>query len=257
MSNMRTLLIDIEVSPNEAFVWNNQPNFVPSDQMRESSRLLCFAYKWMGEKGGVQFVSEWDEAGREAMLQRLWELLDEADVVISYNGDRFDLPICNREFLTHDFYPPSPYFSIDLYRTVKRKFRFLYNKMDYVCQELGIGRKVKHEGFQLWIKVMEGDEKAQAKMERYNKQDVRLLEPLYKYLLPWIDAHPNHALYVETTEPVCPNCGSKHLHKKGVQRTQTQVYQRYSCQSCGKHSRGRTTLVPRTDAPRILAGVKT
>jgi predicted RNA-binding Zn-ribbon protein involved in translation (DUF1610 family) len=213
----------------------------------------------MGEKGGVQFASEWDQREEDEPDQHdiLWELLDKADVVITYNGDKFDLPIVNREFLTRGYLPPSPYFSVDLYRTVKRKFRFLYNKMDYVCRELGIGRKVKHEGFELWTKVMDGDAKARAKMERYNKQDVRLLEPLYKHLLPWIDTHPNHALYVDTNEPVCPNCGSKHLHKKGVQRTQTQIYQRYSCQSCGKPSRSRTTLVPPDKRATILAGVKT
>lgn len=250
---MKILLLDEETSPNEAYVWGNKPKWIPSGQMKETSRVLCYAYKWLGEWGGVQFKSEWDKRGNH--IVHLWDLLDQADAVVTYNGKRFDLPVANKEFVVLGMNPPSPYASIDLFKTVKKNFRFTHNGLNDVCQQLSLGRKVKHEGFELWIKVMEGDEKARAKMERYNKQDVRLLESLYKYLLPWIQPHPNHALFVESKVPVCPNCGSKHLHKKGVERTQTQIYQRYSCQSCGKPSRGRNTLVPPDKRANVLVGL--
>lgn len=252
-SNMRILLADIETSPNEAYVWNNKPKWIPANQMKETSRVLCYAYKWLGEPGGVQFDSEW---AKGVHIARLHGLLDEADAVITYNGNGFDLPVANREFLLHGLTPPSPYASIDLYKTVKGKFRFLYNSLGYVCGQLGIGSKLSHTGFQLWLDVMNGDEKARRKMELYNKRDVRLLEPLYKELLPWIDGHPNHGLWVDDMKPVCTNCGSSKLHKKGMERTTTQIYQRYSCQSCGKHVRGRNTLVPPEHRHRILAGIK-
>lgn len=250
---MHILVADLETSPNEAFVWGNKPRFIPAKQMKETSRVLCYAYRWLGEPGGVQFRSEWD--GQGSHIMHLWNLFDEADAVITYNGKRFDLPVANREFLMMGLTPPSPYASIDLFKTVKKNFRFAYNSLDYVCGQLGLGSKVRHEGFDLWLKVMDGDPRARERMERYNKQDVRLLVPLYRHLLPWIQPHPNHNLFVDSSEPVCPNCGSKHLHKKGVERTSTQIYQRYSCQKCGKHSRGRSTLVPPDQRHRIITGV--
>ena len=52
-------------------------------------------------------------------------------------------------------------------------------------------------------------------MKKYNIQDVKLTEKLYKKLQGWIKIHPNHNL--ETEDMCCPNCGSFHLQKRGVQ----------------------------------------
>ena len=251
---MRLLELDIESSPNEAYVWGNKPKWIPAKQMKETSRVLCYAYRWVGETR-VMLEAEWTSNSGYQHIFLLHKLLDEADAVITYNGKRFDIPVVNKEFLEHGLRPPSPYAHIDLYQTVKKNFRFTHNGLNDVCQQLGIGKKVKHEGFELWIKVMEGDEAARKRMERYNKQDVRLLGRLYSRLLPWIQPHPNHNLFVDDNDPRCTNCGSKHIHRKGVERTTTQIYPRYSCQACGKPQRGRNTLVPPEKRPNILVGL--
>ena len=67
----------------------------------------------------------------------------------------------------------------------KANFLFPSNKLDYVAQKLGVGAKVKHSGFKLWIKCMAGDKKAWAEMKKYQIQDVNLLVDLYYELLPW------------------------------------------------------------------------
>ena len=142
------------------------------------------------------------------MLSQIWELLDEADAVVHYNGTNFDVPTLNRDFLLHGMEPPTPYHQIDLLQTVRKRFRFVSNKLEYVAKALGIGEKVKHEGHSLWVRCMNDDPDAWADMETYNRQDTHLLEDLYVKLLPWINNHPNHGLYVEEDRPVCTNCGS-------------------------------------------------
>jgi DNA-directed RNA polymerase subunit RPC12/RpoP len=102
---------------------------------------------------------------------------------------------------------------------------------------------------------MDNDAAAWKLMEKYNKQDVILLEKLYDRLLPWIDGHPNHGLYEESDTMVCTNCGSKHLQRRGLQHSLTASYQRYQCQDCGTWMRGRYTMLDKDKSGLILAGV--
>ena len=139
--------------------------------------------------------------------------------------------------------PPTRYKEIDLLKVVRKKFRFPSNKLDYVAQALGLGSKVNHKGMMLWRECMAGDKRAWNTMRKYNIQDVQLLDDLYTVLLPWIDGHPNHGLYIDNPEePVCPNCGSQSLQKRGVEATRTQRYQRYKCTECGTNARGRLRI---------------
>jgi predicted SprT family Zn-dependent metalloprotease len=94
---------------------------------------------------------------------------------------------------------------------------------------------------------MNGDDAAWRLMERYNKQDVVLLEKLYYRMMPWIDEHPNAALYMPNTDILkCTNCGSEQVHKRGIQATRTHQYQRYRCDDCKTWMRSRYTLLKRS-----------
>jgi len=233
---MKILLLDIETAPNEVFVWDGAmwKQNIGSDMVRETSRILCWAAKWYGDKH-VYFGAEWKDGGQEFMLAQIHALLCEADVVVHYNGTRFDIPKLNQEFLKAGMGPPSPYKQIDLYQIVKRNFRFIYNKLAWVLKELNLGAKLKHTGFQMWVDCMEGDPKAQALMEKYNKGDVIPLERLYDRLRPWIKTHPVHGAYKDGE--VCPKCGSSHLHSRGYVVAKMLKYVRYQCQECGGWSR--------------------
>ena len=182
------------------------------------------------------------------MLKEIHKLLDEADVVIHYNGKKFDIPTLNKEFLLHGLTPPAPYKQIDLLKEVRSNFKFISNKLDYVAQALKLGQKVKHKGHQLWVDCMAGKEDAWQQMEEYNIQDVELLEKLYDSLKPWIKSHPNHGLYGEVFDShVCPNCSSGKLRRRGYAYSNTYRYQRYQCTDCGKWSRGAKSLGPKVE----------
>ena len=203
---MKLLFLDIETSPNTAHVWGLWQQNVGLSQLRESSRVMCWAAMWAGDDE-VNFSSE-NHTSHKNMIKAAHSLLDEADAVCHYNGKKFDMPTLNKEFLKHGLLPPSPYKQIDLLRVARSQFRFPSNKLDYVAQQLGLGKKVAHEGHELWIKCMAGDKDAWARMEEYNINDVLLLEKVYDRLLPWINNHPN--MSYTKSEYVCPTCGGDH-----------------------------------------------
>lgn len=228
----KILFVDIETSPSLAYIWKLWKENVPLARLVESGEMLCFAAKWRGQKK-VHFAS--NEGGHQNMVELAHELLSEADAVVHYNGDRFDVPHLNREFLEARLGPPASYQSIDLYKVVRKNFKFPSNKLDYVAGRLLDEHKVQHSGFDLWVRCMANEASAWKEMRRYNVQDVQLLERLYDELLMWFDG-PNPALFREEVDPQtlsCPKCGSEDLQRRGYRVNKTTRYPRYQCQDCG------------------------
>lgn len=240
---MKILLLDIETAPNKVYSWGLWDQNIAINQVEESSYVLCWAAKWLG-KNEIMFSRVEYKRGRasgaKTMMGKMHKLLDEADVVVHYNGLKFDIPTLNKEFIQLGFTPPAPYKQVDCLKEVRRMFRFQSNKLDFVSQALGIGAKKKHEGFTLWTSCMKGDESAWKRMETYNRQDVVLLETLYRRLRPWIEKHPSHGAYEDAK--CCPKCGSTKLQQRGYAVTQMMKYPRYQCQGCGGWSRGNKSV---------------
>jgi uncharacterized protein YprB with RNaseH-like and TPR domain len=194
------------------------------EQVVEPSEVICFGAKWLHEKD-VMFYSVW-EHGYEEMLMAAYDLLSEADAVITFNGKKFDIPHLNTEFFKRSWDAPPKVTNIDLQQVAKTNFRFLSNKLQFIAQYAGIGKKLEHEGFPLWLKVMDGDVTAQKKMQRYCIKDVRLTERLYKRMKSYIYNHPNF-------ERKRHDCGSTHAHSRGYRYTTAYRIQRLCCQKCG------------------------
>ena len=245
--SMRTLFLDIETYPAIVKTWSLFPRYISHKDVVIPGYMLCFAAQWETERTLI-FKTNNDAD----FLSTLYDLLDEADQVVWYNGDAFDAKHINRELVTAGYGRPSPYHSLDLYKVVKKHFKFQSNKLDYVCQELGLGEKVSHEGVALWDACSVDDKKAWAKMERYNKRDITILKRLYKHLLPWIGSrHANAGMFTAgNNRPTCPSCGSTNLHARGVRTSKTNTYQRYQCQTCSSWSSERRASAP--SDPNVL-----
>ncbi|MGW0682926.1 ribonuclease H-like domain-containing protein [Streptomyces sp. NPDC002754] len=228
--------MDIETSPIVGHQWRMFKTSIGINQIIEHPRTMCFGAKFMDQRK-VHFYSEY-EHGPDVMFRAAYDLLSEADVVMHYNGDGFDLPRLNTEILLTPGLgtPPAPYKSIDLLKVMRKHFAFPSNKLAYISQRLGLEGKVQHEGHTLWIKCMAGDPKAWARMKRYNVQDVRLLEEVYELVRPWITNHPHHGLY-SGIDDACPNCGGRDMQRRGFAITTTGRYQQYCCKTCGTWSR--------------------
>lgn len=227
---IRILAWDLETGPNLAYVWGLWDQNVALNQIEDRGEVLSFAARWVGEpKSKIEFHGGPPGSdANHAMVVRAWDFLNQADALVSWNGKGFDTKHMNRAFLLAGLMPPSPAKEIDLMLIARSRFRFVSNKLENVAQELGLGGKVKHSGFDLWRRCLAGDPKAWAEMRKYNEQDVHLLVDLYNRMLPWLTGHPNRNLYDPKTDG-CPRCpaGPESLVRQGFRPTMTGMYQRY------------------------------
>lgn len=223
----KILSLDIETRPTVAYTWQAYDTNIGYEQVIDPGGMICFAAKFVGDPD-VHFYSTWTHSHGE-MVRAAHRLLSEADAVLTFNGDKFDLPKLRGEFILEGLTPPPPIPSIDALKTVK-KFGFFMNRLAFIGPLLKVGEKVKHEGFDLWAKVIAGDEKAQNKMMKYNIQDTILLEKLYIKIKPYILNHPNLG---DQESGACGSCGSTHVQKRGYRRTKYFKVERRQCQECG------------------------
>jgi hypothetical protein len=258
MSDPKILLLDVETSGMTSYHWGRWQQNINQKQVIHESILLCYAAKWLGSRdmyseGLCDFEGAMDERNDLPLIESLWTLLDEADIVIGHYVKRFDIPEINRRFAVHGLPPPSPYKMICTKEAAKRYFRFSSNRLGDLGEALGVGSKLSHEGFEMWRKCFENDERAWKKMMRYNIQDVKLLEKVYLRLRPYMSNHPNLGLYIE--RDVCPNCGGKHVQSRGTSVTRGATYQRYHCQNkvCGTWFRGSKRISAATSYRNITA----
>lgn len=242
LPNAKVLIIDIESKPHQYYSWSPKADWLASSMMIEEGGMICFAAKWLGSDD-VSF-----HRGKN-MVQEAHDLLSEADLVITYNGDRYDIKRLNNEFLRAGMAPPKPYRSIDLFKTNKARFDLPYKKLDTLAQTLGVGHKLAHQGFDLWVGCMENDPDAWTTMQEYNIQDVRLTEKVYVKLLPWLTNVPHMGLF-NTDGGRCPYCAFDILHAKGETTTFVQVYPLYQCDNCEGWSRGNKPIGPKLDTRR-------
>lgn len=240
---MKRLIIDIETSAMRGRFWGLWDQNIGLNQLENPTQMLSFAAKWYGQKK-TYFFAEY-EVGKSAMVKAAWDLLDEANVLIHFNGDKFDRRHLNREFHEERLGPPSPYQQIDLMKVAKKYFYLPSNKLEYILRWNGFEGKVQHSGFGLWTAVESGDQKARALFKKYNIGDVVKLEPLYDELKPWIENHPNMQLFVPRgEEPSCPTCGSTNYNLDGTAaRGNLSRVQRYKCKDCNRGFSGRLSVI--------------
>lgn len=236
---LKVLALDIETSPNLGYWFGGLYNInIGYTQVKEWSRVICFSAQWEGSKN-VIFKSEYHD-GPEEMFKTIHKLLDEADVVMHYNGDGFDLPWLDGELSLNGYTEYSPVKSIDLYKHFKKRSRMPSKKLDVVVQRFLGQRKVPHMGFLLWFQCIDSsvDEDTKRKawnlMRRYAKNDTRLLFPLFEEIKGWIK-FPVPMVISDDGQARC-QCGSTNIQWRGKSRTGSMSYKRFQCKDCGKWS---------------------
>ena len=248
MTGVQTCALPISLG----FVWGKYDQNVLD--FERDWYILSFSYKWIGKKRvdavalpDFKTLYKKDKEDDSALCLALWQLFNEADIIIAHNGDRFDIRKANARFLQHGFDVPEPYKTIDTLKIARRYFKFDSNKLDDLARYLGLGRKVNVGGFSTWKGCMNGDMASWRKMVTYNKMDVDLLEKVYIIMRPWVH---NHVNINSSGGEKCPACGSTDVQKRGWARTRINRYQRVQCQNCGKWSR--STLAEKVNKPLLV-----
>lgn len=244
----KIVTLDIETAPMESYHWGIWDINVSLEQILVEWSVLSYSAKWLG-KPEVIYKSTGGRGASKVrddseLLKDLWEILDEADIVVAQNGKAFDIKKINSRLLMKGFGPYSPIKIVDTMLVAKNHFGFTSNKLKWMSEHLTETKKSSHKlfpGFELWSECLKDNPKAWAEMKKYNQIDVLATEQLYLKFLPWIEGHPNVGVWVDSEDIVCPKCGSKHVNKRGWAYTQFNKYPRYKCNDCGGWSRGRTT----------------
>lgn len=246
-SNAKILLFDLETAPMKAYIWSKWANGVHDDQIITDWFVLTWSAKWLfGDKVYQAKVTKKEAKAQndKRIIKSLWNLIDEADIIIAHNLKKFDRKKANTRFLLHGLGLPSPYLIIDTLLHARRQFAITSNRLDYIAHNfLGLeGKMETPKG--LWWRAVEGDIEAIQMMADYCDQDVRVLEDVYLYLRPYIQPHPNVGLFNELDEEACTACGGKDLKMIGDYYTNVNIYTAYRCGDCGSISRSRVTTTP-------------
>lgn len=248
MQKPRIILFDLETLPNlaEALkVWPQLSDY-PGKTLRATiTTMICAGWKVYGKKE-VHCINAWDykEWGKDVnndyhVAKAIYEVLKDADAVVTHNGKRFDWKFLQTRLAAHGFDLLHNITHIDTKETSSRHLFSFNNRLGYLGEWLTGDKKLKHEGWDLWVKVHGKDPKAMDLMERYCKQDVKLLEKVFKRMVPLFNNMPNHNLF-GNRNGVCPNCGSSALLSNGWRVTKTTKYKRLKCSDCGSGCRADT-----------------
>ena len=239
MPKLRTqrkrLFFDIEVSPNLGMFWDAgfKKNIGYENIVRERA-IICICYKWEDEKEVTSL--NWDaKQSDKKMLEQFIKIANTADEMVGHNGDKFDLSWVRTRCLFHRIPMFPTYITIDTLKISRSKFKFNSNRLDYIAKYLGMGKKIKTE-FSLWKDIfLSKDKIAMAKMIKYCKMDVILLEKVYKQLATHIAPRTHFGVIFGTSREECPECGSDDLKKNGSRTTATGLRkQMYLCNTCFK-----------------------
>lgn len=230
----KILVYDLESFPASGFFWNRkwETNII---EILEQSPIISFSAKWLGGKQLTKCLADYKGYKKgskddKKLVQEVWNLFNEADIIITQNGRAYDSKMTNARFLYHGLTPPSPYKMVDTKLEARKYFKLPSYSLDDMCQYFGLGSKMKHEGFDLWTKCIAGDKSAYKRMKGYNAHDVVLTEKLYLKLRSY--AKVNLGIFYNS-DIICPTCGSKSIQSRGVTRNQTTSYRRVFCNDCG------------------------
>lgn len=223
-------------------IWDLRVEYIQPDRIVKDWSILCYSAKWLFEPeimGEVVTPEEAINRDEKSIIGGIWKLMDEAQIIVTQNGNNFDLKKLNTKFLKHGYPPPSQYFSVDTLAVARSRFSFTSNKLDELARiVLGIDGKIRM-GMADWDRCAEGNPEYLNKMLTYCKRDVApLLEDLYLKFLPWISNHPNLNIYTNHDGDCCPKCESSDLSWNIEYGTPQGLWTGFRCNACGATGRG-------------------
>lgn len=235
----RIILFDIETAPIVGTMWGLYNNFLSPENIVKDWYMISAAWKTLGStKVNSVSVSKAGSSNDRNVVKTLRDALAEADIVVGHNSDKFDLKKFNARLIYHGLEPLPPIHSVDTRKEAKKIAGFTSNKLDYLDKFFG-GTGKMHTDYELWLKVMAGDNEALRYMVKYNKDDVNRLENVYLHLRPYMKNHPHvGATAGKDRYKSCPNCGSSDLKLNGIRLTAAGIRkQEVQCRTCGHYHR--------------------
>lgn len=253
----KILLLDVETMPVQVFVWGLYKQRISHENVIADQSIVCWSAKWLYDPDVISDCMTSEETKTrddKRIMQSLWRLLEDCDVVIAHNGLRFDLRKINARFLYHKIAPPSPYQVIDTLKATQKAFGTISHKLDYLGKYLLNKGKIE-TNFGLWKKCYYGDQESLDYMVAYNKEDVLLLEEVYLEVRSYIKPHPNFAILSEAQEPCCIYCGGSEFTEAGFYTTAAGRYATKRCTKCSGLMRERISDMTKEERKHLTISI--
>jgi DNA polymerase elongation subunit (family B) len=195
--------------------------------------VITYGAKWLGEPTVIikdlrdfkLYKKEpWNSA---ALLSDLADLIDSADMIVTFFGTGFDLPMIKAMMTKIDRYL-KPVQHVDLYYVNKYHHKLGRGSLDAALTFFEMNEQKLHLAPLVWLKAMHGNAEAMDLIKTRCESDVKATEELYLKLRPLIRTHPRLTLQL------CRVCGGNNVTWKGSKITSAGVrHKQYQCQQCG------------------------
>lgn len=238
------LIYDIETLP--MLVWTHYIGnkvSITHKQIHTPSHICCIGYKWYGEREThIIKTDKPGDASTKKMMEKFLKLANKATAVYGQNSNSFD----NRWIRAQALRDKTDCkwintLELDFLSQAKRSFRLPSYRLDYIADMLGHGNK-NSMGFQDWIDVAQGDEKAFDKMIKYCKKDVQLTEKVITDCLPYLKLTAKEIQAFGLKKDIsdksfdsCPDCDSLDYIKHGLRSFKDYgTVQVFLCRGCSQ-----------------------
>lgn len=223
---------------NEIKKWTGKR--IHADDVKEWPRTICAAWKWY-DRSDVEFAAEWEVGGYGGFMRAVWEVFDQADLIIGHNADRFDARHLMGGWAEMGLPAPSPYKVVDTLKIARGTFAYESNTLDALNKRLGIDAKTDKYDARIARAAVNGDKEAQETLSAYNRGDIIASEALFDRLRPFAKGIPHLGMWTDDAL-ACPSCGHTMTATGRTVHANVQKYEHLRCDNCGSHARGTTTL---------------
>ena len=223
---------------NEIKAWTGKR--IHADDVKEWPRTICAAWKWYDEED-VEFAAEWEVGGYDGFMRAVWDVFDQADLIIGHNADRFDARHLMGGWAEMGLPAPSPYKVIDTLKIARGTFAYESNTLDALNKRLGIDAKTDKYNARIARAAVNGDKEAQETLSAYNRGDIIASEALFDRLRPFAKGIPHLGMWSDDAL-ACPSCGHTMTATGKTVHANVQRYEHLTCPNCGSHARGTATL---------------
>lgn len=155
--------------------------------------VLCGGFtEWNGKKRALKNVDivrldeqngyakhKWDD--RE-LVKQIRDRLNEADIIVSYNGRRFDIPYLNARLVYwgDDVLPKKKH--VDMLYQVRYKLKLSSSRLESAQNFLGLDEHKTKMIPQIWIPAVTGDKASMDYIVDHCRRDVVVLHDVYDKL---------------------------------------------------------------------------
>lgn len=244
--NKNVWIIDIETSPCIVMVWGMGKQYVSAEQLIEDWHIMSFSAKRLHAPADEVIYMETRTKNDRPLLKKLWEIFNEADVVITQNGKNFDEPRIKARMMLAGLKPYKSFQHHDTYLQNKDK-EFTSHSLGYLsskfCKKY---KKLKHKkfaGLSLWRECLGAkvslhpNPEAWKEMKEYNIHDVLSDEELYINTQGW-SKQSAPTIFEGDIGRKCSYCGQFKLVIDSYKTKNKTKYKYMHCKDCGKYQFG-------------------